>query len=227
MAPGDLRPPDEPDSAERVRWAAVLGIVLSTTVVVTVVPAGVATLLLGGLVAALVVTIVWETEVVPRGLRIANLAAAVPAVALSVLDAATTDDVLTGWRNVALTVVLATATVAVLHRIAQHRVITLATVFGAVDAYVLLGITFGAAYGAIDALGGELFANVEPSGFDLTYFSFITLTTVGYGDLTPASDLARSVAVVQALLGQVFLVVLVARTVSLIGQERPAAGPHR
>jgi voltage-gated potassium channel Kch len=50
---------------------------------------------------------------------------------------------------------------------------------------------------------------------DYTYFSFVTLTTVGYGDVTAASDLAKRLVVVEAFVGQVFLIVLVARLVAL------------
>jgi voltage-gated potassium channel Kch len=52
---------------------------------------------------------------------------------------------------------------------------------------------------------------------DYTYFSFVTLTTVGYGDVTAASDLAKRLVVVEAFVGQVFLIVLVARLVALWG----------
>jgi voltage-gated potassium channel Kch len=49
----------------------------------------------------------------------------------------------------------------------------------------------------------------------LTYFSFVTLTTLGYGDITPASDLARLLAMMEAMLGQLFLVIIVARLVGI------------
>lgn len=216
----DARRAADDDTQERDRWFAVLAIVLATIVAITVLPEVPGTLAVAALLGLLVGVIVYRSHVVPRGLRIANLVAVIPVVALSVADALTAGDALVGWRNLAIVGVLATATVALLHRIAHHRVVTMASAFGAVDAYVLLGLTFAAVYSSIDAFTGELFVDLEPSGFDTLYFSFITLTTVGYGDLTPASDLARSLAVVQALLGQVFLVVLVARTVSLIGQRR-------
>jgi hypothetical protein len=221
---GDPAPVVAAVPEEQLRWAMVLGIVLVFTVVVAVVPSGLAAALGGGLLALLVVAVVWDARVVPRWLRVANVMALVPAVVLSLVEVATDGDALTGWRHVAVAAVLATSTVAILHRIAQHRIVTLATVFGAVDAYVLLGLTFAGAYSAVEGFTGDLFAG-PADGFDVLYFSFITLTTVGYGDLTPVSDVARSLAVVQALLGQVFLVVLVARTVSLLGQERPASDP--
>jgi voltage-gated potassium channel Kch len=53
---------------------------------------------------------------------------------------------------------------------------------------------------------------------DYTYFSIVTLTTVGYGDITAASDLAKRLVAVEAFMGQIFLITLVARLVSLWGQ---------
>src|SRR5262249_59285017 len=84
-----------------------------------------------------------------------------------------------------------------------------------------------------------LLANsLAPSGFfeeqlqsrpmsDFLFFSFTTLTTVGYGNLIPAGPLGQALAMVEALLGQIYLVVIVARSVSLWGQDRPAVGPRQ
>jgi len=60
------------------------------------------------------------------------------------------------------------------------------------------------------------------------YYAFITLTTVGYGDFVPHSDVARMIAVTEALIGQVYLVTIVALLVSQVGRRRPrrdGAGP--
>ena len=58
---------------------------------------------------------------------------------------------------------------------------------------------------------------------DYVYLSFVTLTTVGFGDITPLSNLARSVVVLEALIGQIFLVTLVARLVSLYRREHSSS----
>ncbi len=60
---------------------------------------------------------------------------------------------------------------------------------------------------------------------DSLYFSFTTLTTLGYGDLTPAGDVGRMLAITEALIGQVYLVTIVALIVTNLGreQESPAA----
>jgi voltage-gated potassium channel len=88
----------------------------------------------------------------------------------------------------------------------------------ALDAYLLLGLIFGVGY--------RLIAETWPGSFTMAvevplslgravYFSFVTLATLGYGDIVPASDAAAGVTIVEAMIGQFYLVVLVARLVSL------------
>src|SRR4029453_939869 len=103
-----------------------------------------------------------------------------------------------------------------------HRVVTMQTIFGALSAYLLLGFFFAAMFTAVTNLTTQpLFPDVESANADsIQYFAFITLTTTGYGDLTPAGQPGRSLAVLDALFGQIFLVTLVARLVSVFGTER-------
>jgi hypothetical protein len=69
-----------------------------------------------------------------------------------------------------------------------------------------------------------LFTDGSPAdSATIQYFAFITLTTTGYGDLTPAGQSGRSLAVLDALAGQIFLVTPVARLVSMLGTERRPA----
>jgi voltage-gated potassium channel Kch len=63
--------------------------------------------------------------------------------------------------------------------------------------------------------------------FNAFYFSFITLTTVGYGDITPVSPIARMLAVMEAMTGTLFLGVLIARLVSLYSAPGPAEPPRQ
>jgi uncharacterized membrane protein len=63
-------------------------------------------------------------------------------------------------------------------------------------------------------------AVIEGGLGEFNYFSFVTMTTLGYGDITPVTDLARAVVVFQTIMGQIFLVVVVARVVSLLGTGR-------
>ena len=84
-----------------------------------------------------------------------------------------------------------------------------------------IGLVFANAdYGVQLVSGNSFFAQSGHHGpADFAYFSYITMTTVGYGDLTPATGLPRTNAVFEALLGQIFLVVLVAR---LVGMYTPS-----
>ncbi len=102
-------------------------------------------------------------------------------------------------------------------RILHHQRVTRETIAGALCIYVLIGLIFANFdYGLQLASGSPFFAQPGQHGLpDFAYFSYITMATVGYGDLTPAPGLPRTLSVLDALVGQVFLVVLLARLVSL------------
>jgi voltage-gated potassium channel len=108
----------------------------------------------------------------------------------------------------------------------KRRVIDVRTVLGAVCIYVLLGMMFAFLYAAIDGLSsGPFFVQTSsPTVPDFLYFSYITQTTVGYGDFTAAGDLGRALAVLEALTGQLYLVTIIAVLVSRLSgsnQGRP------
>jgi hypothetical protein len=91
------------------------------------------------------------------------------------------------------------------------------TVLGAVCVYLLLGTLFTFGFGAV-AAREPFFAGGEPATLaSLQYFSLATLTTVGYGDLAAATRLGRSLAVIEALVGQIYLVTVVALLVGRLG----------
>ena len=113
---------------------------------------------------------------------------------------------------------LVTATLPVtLHRVIRHRRVTSETVLGALCSYVLLGFLFAFVYLAVNDLrDGPFFAQPGPhEQSEYVYFSFVALTTLGFGDLSPSVGLPQGLTVLEALLGQVFLVTLVARLVTL------------
>jgi Ion channel len=92
---------------------------------------------------------------------------------------------------------------------------------GAICVYLLLGMVFVFVYGAVATLSdGPFFAQGTDGTRALrTYFSYVTLATLGYGDYTPAGNLGHALAVVEALLGQLYLVTVVAL---LVARMRPA-----
>ena len=113
---------------------------------------------------------------------------------------------------------LVTATLPVtLVRVLRHGRVTHQTVAGALCTYVLLGLLFAFLFLAVAELRSEPF--FAQAGFhqqsEYLYFSFVTLTTLGFGDLSPAVGLPQALVALEALLGQVFLVTLVARLVTL------------
>lgn len=105
----------------------------------------------------------------------------------------------------------------ILNRILRHSKVTIETIAGAVDVYFILGLIFSALFRAIAEISGTAFfvQTQHPSSNQYLYFSFVSLTTVGYGDLTPATSFGRSMVVLEPLLGQIFLVTTVARLVSI------------
>jgi hypothetical protein len=90
-----------------------------------------------------------------------------------------------------------------------------------ISAYLMLGLLWTVAYWLVDQLTPGAFAfgtNVERQsirGFNAFYFSFVTLSTVGYGDITPVSKVARMLAAMEAMTGLLYVAVLIARLVSL------------
>lgn len=100
--------------------------------------------------------------------------------------------------------------------------ITLSSVFGALDVYLLLGVLWTLLYRAADVWLDGAFAglvdDIPTRGAQLFYFSFVTLTTLGYGDVTPTRPETMSLAAVQAIVGQLYLAALVASVVArLVG----------
>jgi hypothetical protein len=94
-------------------------------------------------------------------------------------------------------------------------------ILGAVALYLLLGLTWAFGYETLALIDGGAFSYAAPPETsaertsDLLYFSFVTLTTVGYGDVTAVHPAARSLAMSEALTGQLFIAVTLARLVAL------------
>jgi hypothetical protein len=101
--------------------------------------------------------------------------------------------------------------------------VTMQTMFGVLCLYLLIGLLFGVAYAAIGELSSTSFFNPpgEHGRDDFLYFSYTTLTTVGYGDLVAATNVGRSLAITEALLGQLYLVSVVAVIISNLEAVRP------
>jgi hypothetical protein len=114
------------------------------------------------------------------------------------------------------------APIAIIRSIFQRKVIDVRTVLGAICIYMLIGMLWAFLYTAIGALDSSpFFAQIdEATTADFLYFSYVTQTTVGYGDLTAAEDLGRALSVLEALIGQLYLVTVIALLVGRLGPGR-------
>jgi hypothetical protein len=124
------------------------------------------------------------------------------------------------WLNFAALVqvlLLTVAMAAVLRRVVSTGEVGSRTILGAISVYVVLGILFTFVYSSIDRMqDGPFFQGVaHPQGNDFLFFSYTTLTTTGFGDLVPGGQPGRMISGLEMMIGQIFLVTLVAGLVAL------------
>jgi hypothetical protein len=144
------------------------------------------------------------------------------AVGLSCVILVTSSDELVGLAYLLPAALLVTATLPVtVSRVLSHRRVSFETILGAVCIFVLVALLFAFVFLAVAALMNRPFFAQGGSytQSDYVYFSFVSITTLGFGDLTPTSGLPQALTVLEALIGQVFLVTLVARLVTLWVRE--------
>jgi len=171
-----------------------------------------------------------------RATRISTLSIAIPTLATQAINNLTNTDFIT-LANHGLAILFISYTVALLlrHLFSAQR-ITFDTISASLCAYLLLGVLWSIAYSLLEFLapGSYVFAiadlkttaSIRFGGQDTVYalyYSFVTMTTLGYGDIVPASSPACMLAAFQAVVGQLFLTVLVARLVGMqISQATPS-----
>jgi Ion channel len=128
--------------------------------------------------------------------------------------------------NIVLTLVFDVVIVAVIFRhVLAAEQPTSETIFGALCLYLLVGFSFASIYGLITAFQASAFyldphmnLHSVPDRFDLIYYSFATMTSLGAAGITPVSAQARSFSILESILGVLYLAVLITR---LIGAYRP------
>lgn len=162
----------------------------------------------------------------PRWFVRAVAALAVSALVLSVIHLLTDGigEGTTRTMNAALIAIAPPAVaVGVIREIRGSGQVRLSAVMGVLALYMLIGMTFGFVYAAIDHLGGAPFFadGNQLTNSNALYFSFTTLTTVGYGDFTARSDVGHTIAAFEALVGQVYLVTIVAALVGNLRRPGP------
>ena len=167
---------------------------------------------------------------VMQGRRLWRLALAlgIPAVLSNVLDMLSDAPDVSLASDVLFGSFLLFVTIVVLRAVLAATKVTSEVINGALCVYLLFGLVCGAAYVVLETIHPGSFAmsdrphDAPELRRALLYFSYVTQTTMGYGDIAPATPPARSLATVQSITGQLYLAVLVARLVALqiVDQQR-------
>jgi hypothetical protein len=229
---GSAGPPEPPPEVrQRERFGLLLVALTASFIVEGIAEPGdlsraVVTALLGG---TLLLSF-WSAQMPARRLRLA--AAIVGLVVVGVVIALVTGSgsAIIGGVGIAngLLVALAPPSIVagVVRTLRAHRQVTVEVALGALCLYLLAGLLFAFLYGAIDSLGGHPFfaGGQDATAPRAVYFSFTTLTTVGYGDLTARTNLGHTLCVTEALIGQIYLVTVVAVVMgNLVPRRAPRA----
>lgn len=176
--------------------------------------------------AGTLVTAVWAARATHRVARVAAalaLALAIVAFVVLIVDGdfpAATAAIVNGLLVAFAPLVIAAG---LLRDMRAQGSVGVSTLSGVLAIYLLLGMFFSFALGTEAALGDQPFFSEapDPTRSDLLYFSYVTISTTGYGDLSPLTDVGRMTAVVEALIGQIYLVTVVAL---IVANLRPRAG---
>jgi hypothetical protein len=150
-----------------------------------------------------------------RSIVLVGAVASAVAVLLAVVDALV--DVASGFTAVVGAFLLALALFAIVSQLVHVDRASTELVLGAVDAYLLIGLLFAFLFAAFGAGGGDFIsrAATEATNGDFLVYSYGSLSTLGAGSLVPQSNLVETLSVLEAMIGQVFLVTVIARLVSL------------
>jgi hypothetical protein len=199
-----------------------LATVLSVAVQGTVEPSAVQQVVVTALAGATLLLAFHAASVAPRLLHLATaLAVAALAVAVVRATAGGVGEGAARTMNAAL-VALAPPAVAIglVRDLRATHEVRVEAVFGVLSLYILVGMAFGFLYGAIDRFGADpFFAGGQTASVShCLYFSLTTLATVGYGDFVARTDVGHTLAVSEALLGQIYLVTVVSLIVSNLGR---------
>lgn len=128
------------------------------------------------------------------------------------------------WASLIL-VVLAAPVIAfgIVRQVKENKAITIHTMMGVLCIYLLLGLAFASSFAVVESVGDGPFFRAGDGGETLSnylYFSLTTITTAGLGDFAPADGIGRSLTAAEALIGQIYLVTIVAVIVANLGRKR-------
>ena len=223
MPAGDPRTRQKLPRRRPDRYGALLVLILIDCVAIfTASATGISRWLPGVLVAATVILGLETSAVEGWWVSPARVLAALGVVA-ALADAAVGNDTTLACVSVAQSLLLVILVLAIGSRLVRHQRVTEQTVLAVICIYVLFGLIFALAEYGISGLNDtQFFVQTDtPTVADFVYFSFVVLTTLGFGDFTPATDAGKAMVSFEALLGQIFLVTVVSRLVGLYSRASP------
>lgn len=168
-----------------------------------------------------------------RAQWIAALALAVPAGVLNAVFAFRPDPRITVPTMIFTILFLVFTLVSLLRAVVRAERVTHDTIYGALSVYLLMAITWGAAYLLLVTVQPDAIVmnvprhpNHQMDWFDCVFYSFVTLTSLGYGDIVPMSEQARSLSILEAVSGIMYVAVLIARFVGLYSVVKSQVNPE-
>jgi len=112
-------------------------------------------------------------------------------------------------------VFLALAIVILIKKMMERKVVTADTIKGGISIYFLIGLLWAIFYMIASSINPDSIASLENRTVDLFYYSYTTLTTLGYGDIIPTGDGVKLLAISEAFVGQVYIAIFIAQLVGL------------
>ncbi|MFN3234354.1 MAG: ion channel [Gammaproteobacteria bacterium] len=129
-------------------------------------------------------------------------------------------------NDIVIVLLLSVIIAVIFYNTFKQTKISTETIYGAISGYVLLGFTWSFIYDAIYLYNSHAFlgipaANIESNVSNFIYFSFVTLSTLGFGDIVPLTGFARTMSWYEAIAGQIYLTVMLAQIIGLyIAQKK-------
>jgi len=179
------------------------------------------------MIQAVVVLLIYRVSSVSRRTYIIAACIAALAVVASIVGTFAGRENALAISALALLLLLGLGPAVIARRLRDYTHVNAQMLYAALCIYLIAGMFFSVLYRLIGFLDSPpVFAQIpNPSPMDSLYFSFTTLTTLGYGDLTPVGDIGRMLAITEALVGQVYLVTVMALIVMNLGRERRRKEP--
>jgi hypothetical protein len=217
MAPSIAEQRLDPRQARQRYGLLLVSLLVSLAVQGVAAPTSAQQVIVAGLIGTSLLLAIWAAGLSSRSFLVASTFA-VALLALSVFRAAT-GDIGDGAARAMNAVLVAfgppVVAVGLVRSLRVSRQVRVEAVMAVLSLYILLGMLFAFVFGSIDRYGHPFFVgDVSATVSNCLYFSFTTLTTVGYGDLAARSNLGHTLSVFEALIGQIYLVTVVSIIIS-------------